>query len=213
MTIYIEEKATASLSLEEFWSLSREDRKNFYVYVWQFDTDYLTGPKITHNKLEDIKMTDAINFLNHSCDPNLAFDGPLMVKAWRDIKSGEEFTYDYLTSETHPFYEPFDCHCGSKNCRKRLTSVDYRLKENQKKFEKNQMFPLVQKMIEIENKMQVGEGPYHELNRKLILKESSEGKGLFATEKILKDEPIWIDQVPWDHDEKELTIEQVNFCK
>ncbi len=53
---------------------------------------------------------------NHSCDPNTAFDG-LNTIALRDIEINEELTFDYagfLDKEM----EPFECNCGSKNCRK-----------------------------------------------------------------------------------------------
>ena len=56
---------------------------------------------------------------NHSCNPNTAFAG-LNVVALRDISPEEEITIDYGT-----FYDdlmpPFDCHCGSTNCRGRIS--------------------------------------------------------------------------------------------
>ena len=55
---------------------------------------------------------------NHSCDPNTEFVG-LNLVATRDIRGGEELTVDYAT-----FYDshmsPFDCACGSPNCRRRV---------------------------------------------------------------------------------------------
>jgi len=55
---------------------------------------------------------------NHSCDPNTEFLG-LNLVATRDIRGGEELTVDYAT-----FYDrhmtPFDCACGSPNCRRRV---------------------------------------------------------------------------------------------
>ncbi len=55
---------------------------------------------------------------NHSCDPNTEFIG-LNLVARRDIRGGEELTVDYAT-----FYDrhmtPFDCACGSPNCRGRV---------------------------------------------------------------------------------------------
>jgi D-alanine-D-alanine ligase len=52
---------------------------------------------------------------NHSCDPNTAFDG-LDVLAIRDIKKDEELTLDYAQFLDENM-EPFQCQCGSKNCR------------------------------------------------------------------------------------------------
>jgi D-alanine-D-alanine ligase-like ATP-grasp enzyme len=55
---------------------------------------------------------------NHSCDPNTAFEG-LNLVALRDIRRGEELTLDYgtLCDET---MMPFECRCGSLNCRGRI---------------------------------------------------------------------------------------------
>jgi D-ala D-ala ligase C-terminus/SET domain len=52
---------------------------------------------------------------NHSCDPNTTYQG-LNVVALRDISVDEELTLDYMTllDETA---EPFDCQCGTPNCR------------------------------------------------------------------------------------------------
>jgi D-alanine-D-alanine ligase len=52
---------------------------------------------------------------NHSCNPNTAFEG-LNLIALRDIRRGEELTLDYtlLCDET---MIPFECACGSANCR------------------------------------------------------------------------------------------------
>ena len=52
---------------------------------------------------------------NHSCYPNTAFDG-LNVLAIRDIKAGEELTLDYAQFLDENM-EPFQCQCGSTNCR------------------------------------------------------------------------------------------------
>jgi D-alanine-D-alanine ligase-like ATP-grasp enzyme len=53
---------------------------------------------------------------NHSCNANTAYHG-LNVVAIRNIAEGEELTLDYayLLDES---IEPFECQCGSENCRK-----------------------------------------------------------------------------------------------
>lgn len=53
---------------------------------------------------------------NHSCEPNTGYDG-LDVKALRTIRAGEELTLDY-SSFLDEHMEPFQCSCGSANCRK-----------------------------------------------------------------------------------------------
>ena len=52
---------------------------------------------------------------NHSCDPNTGFDG-LNVIALREISQGEELTLDYA-SFLDENMEPFQCQCGSAQCR------------------------------------------------------------------------------------------------
>ncbi len=55
---------------------------------------------------------------NHSCLPNTVFRG-LDVIALHDIARGEELTLDY-GSAMNELSEPFDCRCGSSNCRGRI---------------------------------------------------------------------------------------------
>ena len=54
-------------------------------------------------------------FLNHSCEPNAAFDG-LNLVAIRTIRASDQITFDYDTTE-YDMSTPFDCHCESTNCR------------------------------------------------------------------------------------------------
>jgi hypothetical protein len=53
-------------------------------------------------------------YLNHSCDPNARIVGRTVV-ALRAIRSGEQITFDYTTTEAS-MAEPFHCHCGAGNC-------------------------------------------------------------------------------------------------
>lgn len=58
---------------------------------------------------------------NHSCTPNTAYDG-LNVKAIKPIQKGEELTLDYA-SFLDEHMEPFQCKCGTKNCRQWITGT------------------------------------------------------------------------------------------
>ena len=56
--------------------------------------------------------------INHSCDNNCDYDGKglkIWVIAIRDIKKGEELTYDYGFGFDEG-YKDFPCKCGEKNC-------------------------------------------------------------------------------------------------
>ncbi len=56
---------------------------------------------------------------NHCCDANTAFDG-LNVLALTDISKGQELTLDYAHFlDEH--MEPFDCQCGAKGCRGKIS--------------------------------------------------------------------------------------------
>ncbi len=58
---------------------------------------------------------------NHSCNPNTAYRG-LDVVSIQPIKNGEELTLDYADFlDEH--MEPFNCSCGSKNCKGLITGT------------------------------------------------------------------------------------------
>lgn len=69
---------------------------------------------------------------NHSCDPNIGLKGPNIYVAIRDIKPEEEIVLDYSFMESD--FESFECRCGSPNCRKIITSDDWKIKEIQDKY-------------------------------------------------------------------------------
>ena len=65
----------------------------------------------------DFKYNTA-RLINHSCNPNCEVYGTglkVWVYAIRDIKKGEELTYDYGFGYDE-YYKDFPCKCGSKNC-------------------------------------------------------------------------------------------------
>jgi len=56
--------------------------------------------------------------INHSCNPNCEVDGKalkLWIFALRDIRKGEELSYDYGFGYDKD-YKQFVCKCGAKNC-------------------------------------------------------------------------------------------------
>lgn len=72
-------------------------------------------------------------YINHSCDPNVGVDGDIGLAAMRDIEFGEELCYDYSMSAMDPLYH-FECHCGSKLCRKIVNGDDWKKKELQERY-------------------------------------------------------------------------------
>jgi SET domain-containing protein len=83
---------------------------------------------------------------NHSCDPNLGFFGQIGLVAMKDIRDGEEITFDYAMSDGGP-YDEFECLCGSPNCRKKITGNDWKLPELWNKY-KGYFSPYLARRIE-----------------------------------------------------------------
>lgn len=63
-------------------------------------------------------------YLNHSCNPNTGIKGAVCFYALRDIGENEELTFDYTTSEVDTRWH-LNCSCGAKNCRKKITSIQF----------------------------------------------------------------------------------------
>ena len=72
---------------------------------------------------------------NHSCDPNTGIRKVSEMFALRDIKKGEEITFDYSTTIS-PTVWNMKCKCGSKMCRKNLGDILSIPKERLKEYKK-----------------------------------------------------------------------------
>lgn len=67
---------------------------------------------------------NAARWINHSCQPNCDTyeeSRRIFVRAFRDIRPGEELTYDYAIEAGEPLTQAvkarWPCWCGSKKCR------------------------------------------------------------------------------------------------
>lgn len=81
----------------------RESGRNPVVDPLQIDFD------------EYVNLEEPYVLINHSCDPNTGLRNR-MLYAIRNIKKGEEITYDYSSA----WFDGFECNCGSKNCRRHI---------------------------------------------------------------------------------------------
>ncbi len=59
--------------------------------------------------------------VNHSCDPNTVLFRRTLY-AIKPIEKCDEITFDYSFSDVDPYWH-VDCHCGAKNCRKKVGSI------------------------------------------------------------------------------------------
>lgn len=75
----------------------------------------------------------AADWVNHSCAPNAGLQGQVVLVALRDIRAGDEITFDYATSDGST-YDEFACGCGAKTCRGRVTGADWRLPDLQERY-------------------------------------------------------------------------------
>ena len=58
-------------------------------------------------------------YVNHSCNPNCGIKNKVILVAMKDIKKGEEITFDYAMTEFH--FEAMKCLCDFVNCRGEIT--------------------------------------------------------------------------------------------
>ncbi len=85
----------------------------------QIDEDVYLAPR-------DIpEARDVMVGINHSCTPNVGISGQIDTIAMRDIEPGEELTGDYVVAYQNDYFN-FTCNCPSKDCRKEITSDDWK---------------------------------------------------------------------------------------
>jgi SET domain-containing protein len=90
------------------------------VYIFFFDVHYDIDGNTPKNRAR---------YINHSCDPNCTSDiieGRIWIIALRDIRKGEELSYDY--GHELDGYEQRPCRCGSENCCGYIVDKAYRTK-------------------------------------------------------------------------------------
>ena len=85
-----------------------DNKKDIYLFnineKWDLDGDY---------------PWNTARLINHSCNPNCEVEGKglkLWISAIKDIKKGEELSYDYGFSYSKEDLKNFVCKCGSVNC-------------------------------------------------------------------------------------------------
>lgn len=108
---YIGEKLTVDecgKREEDRLKLSKTDPSIGSVYMFILDDHWAIDGDVPENDAKNI---------NHSCDPNSEIDivdGHIYILSIKDIKKGEEITYNYGFDIED--FEHYPCKCGSKHC-------------------------------------------------------------------------------------------------
>ncbi len=125
---------------------------NMQGYTMQIEERFVLGPAGT--------IPEDTDFFNHSCDPNSGFKGQVFLVAMRDIKAGEEVTFDYCMTVSESVGSDMvfamKCACGSPRCRKTINEQDWMLPELQGRY-KGYFSPYIQEKIEAANQKSYGE--------------------------------------------------------
>lgn len=75
-----------------------------------------------------------LQYINHSCDPNVFFDTTAMnLVALKTLKRNEEMTFFYPSTEWK-MKQTFQCYCGYKYCIGEIKGASYLSKEAQEKY-------------------------------------------------------------------------------
>ena len=86
---------------------------------------------------EDLHITldpSFLQFVNHSCDPNVFFDTTTMeLRAIKSIQPGDELLFFYPSTEWD-MAQPFDCFCGSPACLRQIKGAKHLTAEQVAKY-------------------------------------------------------------------------------
>ena len=101
------------------------------IYLFELNSKY---------DLDGDYSWNTARLINHSCNPNCEVEGKglkLWITAIKDIKKGEELSYDY-GFRYDVDYKQFPCKCRSQNCVGYIVREGSRWRIN-KKFNKNNL--------------------------------------------------------------------------
>jgi hypothetical protein len=101
------------------------------------------------------------HYVNHSCEPNAGWKGQIFLMAMRDIRSGEQITYDYAmvmhSNQQSACYWTMNCECGSSLCRGVIAEDDWMRPELQLRYDGWFNWHLQQKVNALKTKNTAGD--------------------------------------------------------
>ncbi|KAJ7356270.1 hypothetical protein OS493_026027 [Desmophyllum pertusum] len=148
-----------------FFSLKAKESVSsgtFLADVWGPLKDSATPYTVQVGINEHVDPVGPLKYTNHSCQPNAKFiyesryhealiptldvghQAFWYIVATRDIKKGEDVTFDYTTTE-YEMSRGFKCLCGVENCLGEVKGFKY-LSAEQKLQRKNALSPVIRKL-------------------------------------------------------------------
>ena len=129
---YIGEKVTKSVGdkrSERRIKKYLKSRSHGSVYIFELSKKHDIDGSPLYNKAR---------YINHSCRPNCEVEitkGKIWISAKKNIKEGDELSYDYGYEFDKEDFKDHRCKCGFKNCVRYIVSSDdkYKLKRYLKK--------------------------------------------------------------------------------
>jgi len=92
---------------------TRQLRKSYLYWALAAPNKYTVQ---VNEGVHIILAPEFLQYINHSCDPNIFFDTSRMeLSCLKDISAGDELTFFYPSTEFE-MESPFNCFCGSNNC-------------------------------------------------------------------------------------------------
>ena len=88
------------------------------VYIFELDKNQDIDGNFSFNKAR---------YINHSCNPNCEVDiikDEIWISSIKNIKKGDELSYDYGYTFDKDDYKDHECKCGSKYCIGYIISSD-----------------------------------------------------------------------------------------
>ncbi len=101
--------------------------KNVKDLSLQISENFVIGP----TKKSEIGPAD---YFNHSCEPNAGFDGQIVLVAMKNISPNNQVCFDYAMTVGGNTPYSFECLCDSRVCRKKISNLDWKNIELQKKY-------------------------------------------------------------------------------
>jgi len=114
-----EARAFSMLTPAQMDKLSPPLRSAFTRYGYNTALDQITGT------FHPEAVRHPVNFINHSCEPNLGYDGVETIVALHAISAGEEIRMDYGTY-SFSFDHEFTCTCRAWSCRGQVRRDDWK---------------------------------------------------------------------------------------